>query len=61
MYIVVTNKNPNVVLPKWIEDAKAEVLNTKILWKFRTDVEAAEAANILHDSGFEYVHRTSSY
>ena len=56
MYIVVTNKNPDAVLPKWIEDAESEVLGTEILWKFRTDVEASEAANILNDSGFEYVH-----
>ena len=61
MYTVVTDKNPNAILPKWIEDARAEVLSTKILWRFRTDVEAAEAANILYDSGFEYVHLTSSY
>lgn len=61
MYTVVTDKNPNADLPDWIKNSNKEVLSTKILWKFRSESEAAEAVEVFHDSGFEYVHRTSSF
>ena len=61
MYIVVTNKNPNAKLPKWIEESNSGVLSTKIIWKFSTAAEAHEAVDVFHDNEFEYVHRTFSY
>ncbi len=59
MYTIVTNKNPRASLPDWIKEASADILKTKIIWKFKTKMEADEAENFFHDNGFEYVHRTS--